>query len=443
MGVKVKKNKRSGKLAFRVFWRGFPNGRSWETTELLDTPDNRALMQARAVIMAAEIKEGTFDYLKWFPYGTRAAFFAGKASVPRSLSDYFNDWIKGKKPPLERKSLFRDYNQHWNGYISDALGAREIVSIAAFDLKTIKNSLIESGLTVKTVKNIVGGTLRALLRDAQIDGVIARSPFEDLPRKGWWPRVETPAPNPMQDADRRAICQWFYKNDRHYWPFVSFHLYQSVRPSESTALTWGAIDVEAHLAMILKSRDLGATAATKTPSARRVIHLKPHIAEILRQAKPLRAEATTPVFLNKLGKVMDADEFRNNQWHRALRVLEIAPRDFYSCKDTVISLDIMAGENIKKVAQEAGISLVTLERHYGMFIEKSATESATEKLKSGNAVKSKRKGWRPRRDLNPLDAPLSQPAKSLSTSPDYDEKAVISEPDAVSDKGGKKGARHG
>jgi hypothetical protein len=38
-----------------------------------------------------------------------------------------------------------------------------------------------------------------MLRDAQIDGVIKRSPFEDLPRKGWWPEIETPAPDPFDD----------------------------------------------------------------------------------------------------------------------------------------------------------------------------------------------------------------------------------------------------
>jgi hypothetical protein len=78
VGCKVKRNKRSGKLAFRLFWQGFPNGRSWETTDLPDTPENRKLVEARAVLIAAEIKAGKFDYLRWFPYGNRAAYFAGR-----------------------------------------------------------------------------------------------------------------------------------------------------------------------------------------------------------------------------------------------------------------------------------------------------------------------------------------------------------------------------
>lgn len=78
MGVKIKKNKRSGKLAFRLFWQGLPGGRSWETTELEDTRENRAAMQRMAALMAAEMANGSFEYLKYFPQGAKAAHFAGQ-----------------------------------------------------------------------------------------------------------------------------------------------------------------------------------------------------------------------------------------------------------------------------------------------------------------------------------------------------------------------------
>ena len=64
MGVKVKRNKNSGKLAFRIFWSGFPNGRSWETTDLQDTPENRKLVEAQSVVIGNEIRAGRFDYLR-------------------------------------------------------------------------------------------------------------------------------------------------------------------------------------------------------------------------------------------------------------------------------------------------------------------------------------------------------------------------------------------
>src|SRR5262249_22113634 len=222
------------------------------------------------------------------------------------------------------------------------------------------------------------------------------------PRKGWWPEIETPPPDPFEPEEREQICEWFYKNDRHYWPFVTFHLYQSVRPSESTGLRWGRVDVTAELAIISMSRHLQADNAPKTRAARRVIHLKPDVAAILRLIKPLHANDDAPVFVNKLGRPVNANEFRNNQWYRALRVLHIRPRDFYSTKDTVISLDITAGENVKRVAQEAGISLATLERNYGVYLDKAVQRevqrNAPQKRK---ALQNKSLNKRPRRDLNP------------------------------------------
>lgn len=90
----------------------------------------------------------------------------------------------------------------------------------------MRRSLLAEDLKLKTVKNIVAGTFRAMLRDAQIDEAIKRSPFEDLPRKGWWPEIETPPPDPLTNEESETVfCEWFYKNDRHYWPFVTFHLY--------------------------------------------------------------------------------------------------------------------------------------------------------------------------------------------------------------------------
>jgi hypothetical protein len=187
---------------------------------------------------------------------------------------------------------------------------------------------------------------------------------------------------------------------------VTLHLYQSVRPSESAGLNWGRVDPDAGLATIARSRNLGEENAPKTRAARRVIHLKANVGAILRSIKPLHAKVDTPVFINKLGERIKPDQFRKDQWYRALRALNIRPRDFYSCKDTAISLDITAGENAKKIAQEAGISLSTLERNYGIYLDRAVQEKVQQEVQRNQPKKRKRNdskdvSWRPRRDLNP------------------------------------------
>ena len=55
---------------------------STEGTKLKDTPQNRKRLEARAQLMSEEIAAGTFDYLKWFPYGNKADQFTPKVNKP-------------------------------------------------------------------------------------------------------------------------------------------------------------------------------------------------------------------------------------------------------------------------------------------------------------------------------------------------------------------------
>jgi Arm DNA-binding domain len=120
MACKVKPN-RHGFLAFRLYWDG---RQSWEGTGLKDTPKNRERMEARAVLISEEMERGTFDYLKWFPEGNKANLFIapiGKAenekTEPKTIRQYYEDWIKDKKPPIVKKSRGRKYRSHFNVHI--------------------------------------------------------------------------------------------------------------------------------------------------------------------------------------------------------------------------------------------------------------------------------------------------------------------------------------
>lgn len=433
MGVKVKRNKRSGKLAFRLIWSELPGGRSWETTDLLDTPENRRTLDAWAAEMNAQMRLGRFSYLAHFPHGSKSAALAGRSSrKPATLGDYYAQWVLDKKPPVVRKSAARDYRQHWQAYICGALGASPIQTIGVADLRALRSKLVERGLKMKTAKNVISGTLAAILRDAQVDGVIARSPLKDVP-PGFWPRTVIPGPEPFEAAERVRVVEWFYRNSRLFWPFVAFELYQSLRPSEAIALTWDKVDIEHELVHVTASRNLGETNATKVPQARRVARLKPHIAEMLRSIKPLHAGNGVYVFTNTLGRPIDMQTFKK-LWGRAMRSITPAlrPRGFYACKDTAISLDIMDGCNIKRVAQEAGISLVTLERHYGMWIETAAvseTQSETEKAEARKVANSKTFPWWSQRESNPFHLASEQSPKTVVSQDSCDD---FTQPDAAS-----------
>lgn len=91
---------RHGFLALRVFWRGM---RSWEGTRLRDTPENRRLVEAQALIINAEMKAGTFDYLRQFPTGNKAPAVVeteqAAAKPPQTIGEYYRFGSSGKNRP--------------------------------------------------------------------------------------------------------------------------------------------------------------------------------------------------------------------------------------------------------------------------------------------------------------------------------------------------------
>ena len=147
-----------------------------------------------------------------------------------------------------------------------------------------------------------------------------------------------------------------------------------------------------------------------------------------------------------VGRRMDANEFRNNQWARALRVLSIRYRDFYATKDTAISLDITGGEHAKKVAQEAGISLMTLERNYGMYLDRAVRAQVQRQVQPRQRKNRKRLEnnlveWRPRRDLNSHSSQSDDDAKTNLIPESFRAKSPKSEFTSGPGKTKKRGAK--
>ncbi len=113
MSCKVKRAKGGRHLGLRLMWNGI---RSWETTRLEETPENRDFLEAQAKIISHEIKHGTFDYLKHFPNGNKAHLFRReepRPAAPETVRSYYEKWIErranqvGPSASLMRKVLFQ------------------------------------------------------------------------------------------------------------------------------------------------------------------------------------------------------------------------------------------------------------------------------------------------------------------------------------------------
>ena len=186
MSCTVRTNKH-GNLSLRLFWQG----REWQERvtnrgkPAKDVPANRKRIEARAVLINEEMEAETFEYLRWFPQGNRADEFKPKDSLSAEPS---------RKPSKHfMKSGSKKRNRRLYGWVCNAIINRiskppflpfmddlDLNGVTLDTLESFRIELVEGrAFKLKTARNIIDGSLRAMFRDAgrRID----RNPFKDIP----------------------------------------------------------------------------------------------------------------------------------------------------------------------------------------------------------------------------------------------------------------------
>jgi len=232
-------------------------------------------------------------------------------------------------------------------------------------LEEFRSRLLAKKLALKTVRNVIDGTFRALVREARtVDGLVAGDPFAAL----IWPRRPRQTPDPFDEEERDQIIEYFARKKPHFHPFVLLLFWTGLRTSEAVGLRWGDVDLRRRKLMVRRSRVRHEENAPKTAHSERTIELAPRVVEALEQRKPLRATDESYVFTNLEGRPIFPDPFVQKHWHPALRALNIRPRKFYATRHTFISAALGRGVHIKWLAEYCGTSVAMIERHYGRYL---------------------------------------------------------------------------
>jgi integrase len=371
---------RGGFLVYRLRCRGLPGGgyESQERTGLRDTPANRQKLEKRAAVMTDEMKAGTFDYLRWFPRGAKALHAVTSEPTPTmpTLREYAETtWLPRMVPPAVRAWCAYDYRKHLRSHILPAFGDFPLDTITTAALVSFRAELLAKGLSMKSCRNVIDATLRALLRDARaVDKLPLHDPFADLPPK-WWPRRARIAVDPFTEEERDKLLDYFARKHPHWHPFMVVAFWTGARPSELAGLRWGDVELRAGKVMIRRSRTMGEDNACKTEASERTIELVPIVTEALQRSKPLHVTEETFVFLNTEGRPVIVDNL-NRVWHPAIRATGIRPRKFYATRHTFISAALARGARVKWVATYCGTSIAMIEKHYSKWLEGDAGQLA-------------------------------------------------------------------
>jgi integrase len=393
MGCTVKRN-RHRFLALRVFWNGM---RSWEGTGLPDTPENRKLLEAAALVISTEIKNKTFDYLKHFPKGNKAHLFRPAEQLSPShvtVEAYFKGWIK-KQEERVRAHRVKDYDCIRRHILKTRISHQAFGKIAlgllnVSHLQGLQNKIKAKGLKARSVNGFIHSCLRAMLRDARVDGMVKvdlydRDFFKPLPTTDTKPSID-----PYTPEEREIILDAFKTKRSHYHRFVFFQFWQGTRPSEATALRREDVDLKYSRARIYRSLVQGHEGGTKTVRSNREIHLHENTVTILQQENPasLSVDPEDYLFTTPEGTPIDESNFYKREWKPILRAKNIRPRPFYNTRHSYVSFLYSIGAKSGFISSQTGDSMKTLESDYAKyireaddnrdFVEKQIQKSATQ-----------------------------------------------------------------
>lgn len=114
--------------------------------------------------------------------------------------------------------MHHDYTRQFRRYILPKFEETPIVGVTLPVLEAFRSYLNQDmGLSLKSCRNIIDGTFRAMMRDARKHGAGEKDHFADLE----WPRVVSPKPDPFTAEERDAVLKHFKEKHVYYHPFLS------------------------------------------------------------------------------------------------------------------------------------------------------------------------------------------------------------------------------
>jgi integrase len=348
-------------------------------TKLQDTPENRKALRGLTHKIGAAIRldqDPTATILR--ALGVPEGSPANTSEEAPTVRAYTEQWI-AHQIHVVRKSLARDYRRHSREW-SERIGRVLMSELRPSHVRGLQSELLSKRLSPKTVKNIICGSFRSMIRQAMADELVTRNLFFSLQ----WPKWRPPEPDPFTPDERDRIIEWFHTKlfgfhagprlrDYRMRPHPPFHVYvhllffSGLRPSEASGLQWGDVDLAGGRLHVSRSRHLYEYGAPKTASADRWLQLFPETVALLQAMQPLRTSPDTPVFTTTTGTPIEPKTF-SAHWYRCLRALGIRQRGLYCTKDTFITMALQLGANIAWLESHTGVAYATLRKHYGRWL---------------------------------------------------------------------------
>ena len=260
-------------------------------------------------------------------------------------------------------------------HVLPIVGAATLLAdLAPRHVLAIQRAVLVAGDSPTTANTVVFGALRALLRDAEVEGALVGG-F----RARLYAAIRRLRRNPVEDRspfdarERVLVLERFRRRAAYFVPFITLALGTGARPGELLGLRWADVDLARRWIRIARSREGGTLTPCKTVHSRREVAMTRLAATALSTLRRRPHDPADFIVLGQKGLPLDLHNFTNRVWRPTLRELavRVAYRPFYATRHTFISEALMAGKSSAEVAAYCGTSVQVIQAHYYRFTGKA------------------------------------------------------------------------
>ncbi len=312
---------------------------------------------------------------------------ADKGLLPPSerltVAQFLQRWLEGVVKPGLRSTTYRDYKNTIDRHTVPLLGHLRLTQLQPAHLQGLYASLLDSGLSPKTVRN-VHGCIHAALEQAVKWNLAARnvSSIVELPRVR---RHEIQALTTEQVKVLFATAQ-----GSRWETLLMLAIASAMRQSELLALKWSDVDLESGQIHIRRQLDRDKTfSEPKTAKGRRTVDLPASTVVALREHRTRQLqdrllmgaewEDIDLVFCTHQGRPLG---HRNviREYTKLLQRAGIPHVEFHALRHTGATMLLLQGVNPKVVQERLGHSQISVTLDIYSHVVPSLGRDAADRL---------------------------------------------------------------
>lgn len=352
---------------------------TWKGKELRPTLDMKPtapnLKHAKRIreSIVQDIKAGVFNLAEYFPDYK----FADKHSTDvlgRTFKEWADKWAELQARDMEDSTL-RIYKRHLTAYWVVKFGG-DLPKAITHERLLVHLAYLSKGddvtkqkpLSRKTQNNILIPLRGVFSMICRADPLL-RNPTDGIDNA----KVQAKLPDPF-DVEEVEVILSVLKRDfgEETADYFEFAFFAGLRNSEQIALLWPDVDFRKQHTRIHRSRVLAKDKErTKTGYARDV-ELNARAFAVLERQRARTQLKGDHVFRNPTtGKPWNDEQEQRRIWVKALRTAKVRYRPPKECRDTSVTMALVAGADPLWVATQHGHSLAVMLRDYARWIPKA------------------------------------------------------------------------